>query len=190
MRLALAGTGSLAQDLLLAVQQTEDVEVTAIYHHSPDPDAARELAERYGIKEVYSDYSRMVRMAKADFVYIALVNDAHFEYAKEALEHGLNVIVEKPMCPTAKEVKLLADMAWERELFLFEAVTTLHTQNYRSLRDMVKQLVQLLAEIEPLRQVLVRAGGSGFFPGAFWRCLARYQCIQYQFCGRSLRCAG
>lgn len=140
MRLALAGTGSLAQDLLLAVQQTEDVEVTAIYHHSPDPDAARELAERYGIKEVYSDYSRMVRMAKADFVYIALVNDAHFEYAKEALEHGLNVIVEKPMCPTAKEVKLLADMAWERELFLFEAVTTLHTQNYRSLRDMVKQL--------------------------------------------------
>ena len=68
------------------------------------------FAERYGIKEVYSDYSRMVRMAKADFVYIALVNDAHFEYAKEALEHGLNVIVEKPMCPTAKEVKLLADM--------------------------------------------------------------------------------
>lgn len=140
MRLALAGTGSLAQDLLLAVQQTENVEVTAIYHHSPDPDAANKLAESYGIQEVYDDYSRMVRLAKADFVYIALVNDAHFEYAKEALEHGLNVIVEKPMCPTAKEVRLLADLAWEKELFLFEAVTTLHTQNYRSLRDMVKQL--------------------------------------------------
>jgi len=140
MRLALAGTGSLAQDLLRAVQQTEDVEVTAIYHHSPDPEAAGKLAESYGIREIYDDYSRMVRLAKADFVYIALVNDAHFAYAKEALEHGLNVIVEKPMCPTAKEVKLLADLAWEKELFLFEAVTTLHTQNYRSLKDMVKQL--------------------------------------------------
>ena len=46
-----------------------------------------------------------------------------------ALEAGRNVIVEKPFTLTVAEAEELATMARERKLYLFEAISPLHTPN-------------------------------------------------------------
>ncbi|WP_310664670.1 Gfo/Idh/MocA family protein, partial [Acinetobacter baumannii] len=46
-----------------------------------------------------------------DLVVIATPNDTHFPLAKAALEAGLHVICEKPLCFTAEEARELVDLS-------------------------------------------------------------------------------
>lgn len=135
MKIAVAGTGMVVRDMLEAVRSMEQIEVTAIYHHAPSGDVAEELAAAYGIPQVYGDYNEMIEQSGADFIYVALATSAHYQYAKTALECGHHVIVEKPMCAAAWQTKKLVKIAQEKRLFLFEALTTLHQQNYKTLRE-------------------------------------------------------
>ena len=138
MKIAVAGTGKAAQDFLQAASQLEEIEITAICHHSPDSARAEELAAAFGIPSIFGDYAGMLGSADADFIYIAFVNSAHYECAAAALDAGLNVIVEKPLCVTSQQARELANVAWKKDLFLFEAMTTLHQQNYKGIRDSIR----------------------------------------------------
>lgn len=64
----------------------------------------------------YPDYKTMFakEAQRADgiqAVSIATPNGTHFEITKSALEHGLHVICEKPLCFTTKQAKELAALA-------------------------------------------------------------------------------
>ena len=48
------------------------------------------------IEKTYTDYERMVSDDSLDFIYIASPNSLHYSQTKSALEHGKNVICEKP----------------------------------------------------------------------------------------------
>src|SRR5699024_5608849 len=75
-----------------------------------------------------------------DFVYIASPNSLHFEQAKLALEHGKNVICEKPFTSTVKEAEKLISLAKEKGLMLFEAITTIHLPNYQAIKAQLSQV--------------------------------------------------
>ena len=64
-----------------------------------------------------TDYRTFLEREDMDTVYIGIVNQMHYEYAKKALEAGKHVICEKPFTVTAGEAKELADLADEKELF-------------------------------------------------------------------------
>lgn len=53
-----------------------------------------------------------------DAVVVSLPNDLHADYARTALEAGLHVAVEKPLCPSGAQARELAALAEERELVL------------------------------------------------------------------------
>lgn len=139
MEISVIGTGMIAREVL-AMLRKEDlgIGVSSIYAHQ-DKAKADELAGEYGIERVFTDYETLLREDKADFLYIAVVNTAHYPMAREALLAGRNVIVEKPMAMTAEEVKELMELASERGCWLFEAMTLLHLPNFgfvlRHLKD-------------------------------------------------------
>ncbi len=146
MKLSIIGTGKIAHEVIKALRgEAPDIEILSIYAHS-NKSKADEMAGQYGISNVYTDYERLLKQDNADFIYIGLVNSAHYEYAKEALLTGRNVILEKPFTSTYQEAVELATMARERKLWLFEAVTTLHLPNYKHAKDLLKQ-------VEPVRIV-------------------------------------
>ncbi|EOS7713759.1 Gfo/Idh/MocA family oxidoreductase [Enterococcus hirae] len=51
-------------------------------------------------------------------VVITTPNQFHYEYAKLALEHGKNVLVEKPFAETSAEAKELFELAKQKDLFI------------------------------------------------------------------------
>ena len=73
-------------------------------------------------------------------VYIALPNNLHFKFAKKALEANKNVIIEKPMTSTYKEALILSDLARERKLFIFEAITNQYLPNYKKIKELLPTL--------------------------------------------------
>lgn len=49
-------------------------------------------------------------------VVVSTSNNTHFQYAREAIESGKNVVVEKPFCTTSSDAKALVKLAEERRV--------------------------------------------------------------------------
>ena len=81
---------------------------------SSDPERAITRAKEIGLQEDRG-YISVVQMLDAerqkedgaDVVAIMTPNDSHFEYAMAALDHGFDVICDKPMTNTAEEAQTL-----------------------------------------------------------------------------------
>ena len=140
MKISIVGTGMIATEVIsLLKTEVKGIEITSIFSHSNE-EKAESLAKMNHIERIYTHYAQLLKEDKADFVYIALVNNAHYEFTRMALEAGRNVIVEKPFTLTIAEAEELATMARERKLYLFEAISPLHTPNFRMVKDSLKKI--------------------------------------------------
>ena len=119
---------------LPALKNVPEIEVIAIYARQHSKGVAENLAKEYSIPKVVTEYAEILQDESVDFVYIGLVNSVHYEYAKQALLAGKNVIVEKPFAATAAEVKEISELALAKGLYVFEAVTSLHLPNFQTVK--------------------------------------------------------
>lgn len=146
MKLGIVGSGGIVKDVLIALKPINTVEIQAIWVRPHSESKGQALAQENNIPQVYTDYEAFLKQADIDTAYIALVNSAHYEYAKKALLAGHNVIVEKPFGSNLREVQELVQLAKEKNLFLWEAVSLLHMPNFRKLQE-------LLPKLGPIRMV-------------------------------------
>ena len=64
----------------------------------------------------FKDHEKMMDEAQLDAVVVATPTSTHFEAARHALERGLHVFVEKPLCLDPEQSRQLAALAGERGL--------------------------------------------------------------------------
>ncbi|SHK93804.1 Predicted dehydrogenase [Anaerocolumna jejuensis DSM 15929] len=136
MKLGIAGSGMIVKEFLTIVPFLEKIEVTAICGRKSSEVKLQELSENYSIREIFIDYDEFLS-SPVDTVYVAVPNSLHFDYAKRALEAGKNVILEKPFTSAYQEALQLCSLAKEKQLFLFEAITTLYLPNYQKIRELI-----------------------------------------------------
>ncbi len=106
VRAAVIGTGYLGRfhaQKYAALPQAELVGVCDI-----DARSGRAAAEASGTTYV-ADHRELV--GRVDAVTIAATTSAHYELARFFLEHGVHVLVEKPMTRTAEEARALTALA-------------------------------------------------------------------------------
>ena len=77
--------------------------------------------------------------------YVAIVNSLHYEYCLKALNAGKHVVCEKPFSLKYEEAKKLKEMAEQKKLFLFEAITTRHMPVYSQLFDIIEEIGNIKA---------------------------------------------
>lgn len=135
MRLGIIGSGNIVIDCLEAIITIKEIKLTGICVREKSFDKGKELAEKYSISKVYTDYEEILNDKNIDTVYIGIVNNLHFEYTKKALKYGKNVICEKPFTSTAEELKILIELAKSKNLFLFEAITMLYSPNFKYIKE-------------------------------------------------------
>ena len=140
MKLGIIGTGKIIIDALYAMEPLKEISRNAIFARPHSREKAEELASKYSIPEIYTDYDVLLDKADVDTVYIGLINSVHYEYAKRALEKNKNVILEKPFAGTYGEAKELIDLARQNDLFVFEAVTVLHNDVIEKMRENLPKL--------------------------------------------------
>ncbi|MBC7877008.1 MAG: Gfo/Idh/MocA family oxidoreductase [Anaerolineales bacterium] len=81
---------------------------------SSDPDKSKKAAQELGMNpdRLYSSVQELLDKESAredgiDVVAIMTPNDSHYEYSMAALEHGFDVICDKPMTNTLEEAEAL-----------------------------------------------------------------------------------
>lgn len=74
-------------------------------------EAARTLAEKFGIRHATDDFHAICNDPEIDAVTIATANAAHASQAIDALRHGKHVFCEKPLAVTAAEAREMTRVA-------------------------------------------------------------------------------
>ena len=139
MKLGIIGTGKIVREFLPALRQVDGLELTAIQSTPRSIETARELCRTHDIPLATDDFEALCA-AGVDTVYVAVPNALHYEYCKKALDAGLHVIAEKPMTSTYEEAAALAAHAKKKNLFLFEAVTTLYFPAYQKIKEWLPEI--------------------------------------------------
>lgn len=94
----------------------DDVEMTAVCRLG-----RRELdqvREKFGFRFATESAEELVRLGSLDAIVVSSPHTLHFEHAKLALENGLHVLCEKPMCTRADDARELVRLAKEKNLHL------------------------------------------------------------------------
>ncbi|MGN1014739.1 MAG: Gfo/Idh/MocA family protein [Butyricicoccus sp.] len=138
MNLGTIGTGAIVRELLTGVSRLPDCTIRAVYSRRQHTGAA--LAEAFGISTVYTCLEQMLRSPDIDTVYIASPNSLHYEHAHLALEHGKNVLLEKPFTPTLREAEDLFDLAEQNGVQLLETIAPLSLPNYSLIRERIPRV--------------------------------------------------
>jgi predicted dehydrogenase len=83
---------------------------------------AEEMAQKYSIPNVYTDYCEMLQQGNMEAVVIAVPDDLHYPMTMAALDAGLHVLCEKPMAfslAQAKEMFVKAEAAGVKHMVCF-----------------------------------------------------------------------
>jgi predicted dehydrogenase len=98
LRLAVIGCGFFAQNHLNAWAQIPEVELVAVCDR--DPDRAEVARERFCAARAYTDPEVMLSTEQLDFVDIVTTMETHRALVTLAADHGVHVIVQKPLAPS------------------------------------------------------------------------------------------
>ena len=99
MKYALIGCGRIAVNHIKAAVNNK-LDIVAVC--DPIPEAMENLLAKYGLEKDdaihrYSDYKEMIATEKPVLVGIATESGLHAEIALYCIDHGVNLIIEKPM---------------------------------------------------------------------------------------------
>jgi predicted dehydrogenase len=138
MTIGTVGTNFVVDNFIRAAAKTGKMETAACYSRSEE--TAADFSEKHRIPTWYTDKERFLSDSCLDFIYVAAPNSLHYDWTREALKAGRNVICEKPFVSTAGELRELIALAKEKKLFLFEALTTPHLPNFRLLKEKIPEI--------------------------------------------------
>ncbi|MDR2182525.1 MAG: Gfo/Idh/MocA family oxidoreductase [Treponema sp.] len=136
MTIGTVGTNFIV-DRFIEAARASGADVSAVY--SRNGETARAFAGRHGVAAWYDDRAAFLNSA-LDFIYVAAPNSLHYEWSRDALNAGRNVICEKPFVSNAAELETLIALAKSRKRFLFEALTVPHLPNFRLIRETLPRL--------------------------------------------------
>ena len=138
MRVGITGAGMTVPWFLEAAELIPEMEIGALFARKEEK--RKELCEKYHIPTAYDSYEKLLADESLDVLYLPLPNSLHYSFAKQALEAGKHLIMEKPFTVTYAEAKELAELAESKGLLLFEAVTNQYNPNYEKVRELLPGL--------------------------------------------------
>lgn len=102
-------------------------------------DRAQEMARKYNIPTVFTDYREMIEKGDLDAIVVATPDDLHYPMTMEALDAGLHVLCEKPMALNAKQAREMLDKAVETGVVHMLLFTYRWLPHYRYLKELIDE---------------------------------------------------
>jgi predicted dehydrogenase len=100
---------------------------------------AKQLGERFGISQCFSEPAEMLQVSTPDVVHITTPPQSHFSLARQCLEAGSHVYLEKPFALTAAEANSLIVMANNCDLKITAGHNYQFTFEMLEMRRLVEQ---------------------------------------------------
>jgi predicted dehydrogenase len=137
LRVAIVGCGKIADQHVQAIERIPNCRIVALCDR--ELLMAKQLGERCGVSQCFSDMGEMLAAVSPDVVHITTPPQAHFSLASLCLESGSHVYLEKPFTVTAIEADTLIQIAEKRGLRLTAGHNCQFTREAIEMRRLVEQ---------------------------------------------------
>ncbi len=135
LRVGIVGTSWWTEQMHLpSLQSHEQVQIAAICGRNRA--RGEEVAGKYEIPQVFTDYQEMVERANLQALVVAIPDDMHYPVTMAALDAGLHVLCEKPLAldvQQAGEMMARAEAMGVKHMVLFTWRWLPHYQYFREL---------------------------------------------------------
>lgn len=135
------GTGWITEAFIKAASKKNQWQLHAVF--SRKQEQAEAFASKFDCKTTYTSLESLAADKDMQAVYIASPNSHHYAHAKQLLQAGKHVILEKPATSTPAELDDLFATAKQHGVFLIEAFRHIQEANYKLLRDLVNEQKRL-----------------------------------------------
>lgn len=123
LRIAIAGTGRIAQRMIPAIRYVDDLELVAV--SSTTQARAAQFAQEHDIPRAHASLDALLTEGGVDAVYIANATAAHTPDSITALEKGVAVLCEKPFATSLAEADATLAAARQNNCLFMEGFWTL-----------------------------------------------------------------
>lgn len=146
-----------------ALLRHPNAELVCIQHR--DPQVAKKIAHDFKIPRGVSSTDELFEIDGLDAVVISSTVNMHYEQAKQALERGLHVLIEKPMTFTLAQAQTLVDLADERQLQFLISGPYHYTEHTAEAQRLIRS-----GELGNLKMISVLMTNFclGFYRGLSW----------------------
>ena len=135
LKIGLVGYGYWGPNLVRNFMMQPDAAVARVADVRPERlDALKNI---YPSVSLTSDFRELITDTSLDAVIIATPVHTHFELAKNALESGKHVLLEKPMAASRKEAEQLHELALKKGLTLMVDHTFLYTGAVQKMKELM-----------------------------------------------------
>ena len=121
-----------------------------------DDQRLERIKVRYPAVTVTKNYKDLLREKDLHVVAIATPVYTHYRFAKEALEAGKHLLIEKPMTSNSKEAGTLVNLAEKKNLMIFVDHTFIYTGAVKKMKEVISS--QNLGDIYYFDSVRVNLG--------------------------------
>ncbi|HEX5813909.1 MAG TPA: Gfo/Idh/MocA family oxidoreductase [Methylomirabilota bacterium] len=142
LRAGVVGAGHMGQYHVLVYAELPDVELVGVA--DVDGERAAAVARQYETRP-FTDHRELV--GKVDVASVAVPTERHFAVARDLLEAGISVLVEKPMTTTLEEAQALFRVAERTGAVLHVG----HVERFNGAVDELRQIVRAPILIESRR---------------------------------------
>ena len=135
LRVGVIGLGYWGPNLVRNLENIDGCHVVAICDR--DEERLASASRRAPEAAQVSDADELMHSASCDAVVISTPTKTHYALAKQALEAGLHVFVEKPLATSVQQCAELVALAHSRQLTLFVGHVFLYSAPVRKLKQLV-----------------------------------------------------
>ena len=136
MKVGCIGCGKVARVLHLnEYSLNPEADIVALC----DNDAERLdfCARKFGAKKTYTNHNKMLAEEKLDAVSVTVPNHVHHTVTIDALNAGVNVLVEKPIALTSEDAQAMIDAAKKNNKLLMVS----QTQRFSPVHQKAKEIM-------------------------------------------------
>jgi predicted dehydrogenase len=132
-RVAHAGVGGWGRNVVRVIGELADL----AWICDIDDGRCEEYATRYPQARITASFGDVVADESVDAVVVATPVPTHYALAKQALEAGKHVFVEKPPAMRSEEMEVLVDLAEADDLVLMPGHLLLYHPGLRKVKELV-----------------------------------------------------
>ncbi|MBR0385786.1 MAG: Gfo/Idh/MocA family oxidoreductase [Erysipelotrichaceae bacterium] len=139
MKLGIVGAGLIVHTFLEFAHELK-IDFVALSATPAEKEKLEQMQKEHGFKYIYTDYQEMLNIPEVDTVYLGVNNHLHYSFGKMALEAGKHIIMEKPFTSNYAQAKEIVRIAEERNLLVFEAISTIYNPNFVKIKELLPTL--------------------------------------------------
>ncbi len=143
LRIGIMGSSSIVEKAIDALRKISDkYEIVALYSYREE--SGKKLIEKLELEVThYTNKGDFFKDTSFDIVYIATPNSHHYVDAKMALQSDKHVILEKPFVADIRDYTDLIKIAYNNDLFIFEAIILFYNPGIAALKEKLATIGQI-----------------------------------------------